>query len=54
MSRLEELIAEYCPNGVNQLKIADLTNYEQPSKYIVKSTDYNDSFDTPVLTAGQM
>jgi type I restriction enzyme S subunit len=53
MSRLEELIAEYCPNGVNQLKIADLTNYEQPSKYIVKSTDYNDSFDTPVLTAGQ-
>jgi len=27
--------------------------YEQPTKYIVKSTDYNDSFNTPVLTAGK-
>lgn len=28
-------------------------SYEQPSKYIVKSTEYSDSYDTPVLTAGQ-
>lgn len=28
-------------------------NYEQPSKYIVKSTEYSSSYDTPVLTAGQ-
>ena len=31
----------------------DLLNYEQPTKYIVESTNYNDSFKTPVLTAGK-
>lgn len=31
----------------------DLLDYEQPTKYIVKSTKYNDSFKTPVLTAGK-
>jgi len=30
-----------------------LLDYEQPTKYIVKSTDYDDSYKTPVLTAGQ-
>jgi len=28
-------------------------NYEQPSKYIVRSTEYGDSYETPVLTAGK-
>ena len=27
--------------------------YEQPTKYIVKDTKYDDSYSTPVLTAGQ-
>jgi len=31
----------------------DLLKYEQPTKYIVESTDYNDSFKIPVLTAGK-
>ena len=31
----------------------DLLDYEQPTKYIVESTNYNDSFKTPVLTAGK-
>ena len=31
----------------------DLLNYEQPTKYIVKSTEYNDEYETPVLTAGK-
>ena len=53
MSKLDELIKEYCPNGVEYKKIGDIANYEQPSKYLVKSTDYNDNFKTPVLTAGQ-
>ena len=35
------------------VKLGDVLEYEQPTNYIVKSTDYNDSFDTPVLTAGQ-
>jgi type I restriction enzyme S subunit len=31
----------------------DLLDYEQPTKYIVKSTNYNDSYEMPVLTAGK-
>lgn len=34
-------------------KLGEIFKYEQPTKYIVKSTDYEDSFETPVLTAGQ-
>lgn len=30
-----------------------MLKYEQPTKYIVESTDYSDSFSIPVLTAGQ-
>lgn len=33
--------------------LGDLLDYEQPTNYIVESTDYNDSFKTPVLTAGK-
>ena len=33
--------------------MGDLLQYEQPQKYIVVSSEYDDSFDTPVLTAGQ-
>lgn len=34
-------------------KLGELLDYEQPTKYIVESTEYNDSFKTPVLTAGK-
>ncbi len=34
-------------------KLGDVLEYEQPSKYIVKSTKYSDDYDTPVLTAGK-
>ena len=53
MSKLNELITQLCPNGVPYKKLEDCLDYEQPIKYIVKSTQYDDSFDTPVLTAGQ-
>lgn len=53
MSRLNELIQELCPNGVEFKKLGAILDYEQPTKYIVKSTDYNDLYPTPVLTAGQ-
>ncbi|MGJ3977798.1 restriction endonuclease subunit S [Levilactobacillus brevis] len=36
-----------------QRKLGELLKYEQPTKYMVKSTDYDDKFETPVLTAGQ-
>lgn len=34
-------------------KLDDLLEYEQPSKYIVKTTEYKDEYSTPVLTAGK-
>lgn len=34
-------------------KLGDVLDYEQPTKYLVSSTEYNDSFETPVLTAGK-
>ena len=34
-------------------EIGDLLKYEQPNKYIVKSTNYNEEFKVPVLTAGK-
>lgn len=50
---IEQLIQQHCPNGVEMAALNSLLDYEQPGAYIVKSTDYNDSYSTPVLTAGQ-
>ena len=33
--------------------LEEVLEYEQPTKYIVNSVDYDDSFQTPVLTAGK-
>lgn len=33
--------------------LGEVLGYEQPGKYIVDSVVYNDSYKTPVLTAGQ-
>lgn len=33
--------------------LGELLTYEQPTPYIVESTDYDDSYETPVLTAGK-
>ena len=40
-------------NKWETVRLGDILEYEQPTKYIVKSTQYNNSFATPVLTAGQ-
>ena len=53
MTKLEKLIEELCPDGVEYVKIEGITSYEQPTPYIVNNTDYSDDFETPVLTAGQ-
>jgi len=36
---------EYC--------LGELLSYEQPTPYIVESTDYSDNYKTPILTAGK-
>lgn len=34
-------------------KLGDCLNYIQPTKYLVSSTEYDNSYSTPVLTAGK-
>ena len=38
---------------MNEYALEDLLIYEQPTNYIVESTDYRDEYETPVLTAGK-
>jgi len=33
--------------------LEDILDYEQPTKYVVRSVDYSDDYETPVLTAGK-
>lgn len=37
----------------DEYSLGQLLSYEQPTAYIVKSTDYDDKYKTPVLTAGK-
>ena len=53
IGKLNELIEKLCPNGVEYLPLEKILKYEQPTKYRVENTNYDDSFTTPVLTAGQ-
>lgn len=43
---LEGVEVEWTPLG-------EVAAYEQPTKYLVESSNYDDKFDTPVLTAGK-
>lgn len=36
-----------------EVSLENVLDYEQPTKYLVSSTEYSDSFKTPVLTAGK-
>ena len=52
MSRLADLIAELCPEGVEYKPLGELLVYQQPTPFLVSSKDYDPSYPTPVLTAG--
>ena len=41
------------PSGWAICHLEDVSEYEQPTAYIVSSTNYSDSYPTPVLTAGK-
>ena len=41
------------PSGWAICHLEDVIEYEQPTAYIVSSTNYSDSYPTPVLTAGK-
>lgn len=53
MSKIEEMIKRLCPNGVDRVRLDSLLDYEQPTRYIVNSTEYDSKYSIPVLTAGQ-
>lgn len=38
---------------LKEYELGQLLTYEQPTAYIVESTEYNDNYKTPVLTAGK-
>ena len=38
---------------LEKVKLDDVLKYEQPTKYIVDTVNYDESFSTPVLTAGK-
>ena len=42
-----------CSGDWQEKKLGEVLGYEQPTNYIVNTTDYSDSYKTPVLTAGQ-
>lgn len=50
---MEEMINRLCPNGVERERLDSLLDYEQPTRYIVNSTEYDSKYSIPVLTAGQ-
>ena len=41
------------PDGWCKCQLENIVEYEQPQAYIVNSTDYDDRYLTPVLTAGK-
>ena len=41
------------PKGWAICRLENIIEYEQPTAYIVSSADYNDTYSTPVLTAGK-
>lgn len=51
--KVPELRFEGFADDWEERKLGEIFNYEQPTKYIVKSTEYDDTFNTPVLTAGK-
>jgi type I restriction enzyme S subunit len=53
MSRIDDLLRSYCPNGVPHVELGEILDYEQPTKFLVETTDYDDEYQVPVLTAGK-
>jgi len=41
------------PEGWKEFELGEVLQYEQPGDYIVNSDEYNDDYETPVLTAGK-
>jgi type I restriction enzyme S subunit len=53
MSGLEFLDKLLDGAAIERLPLGEVTQYEQPTKYLVAAKNYSDEFETPVLTAGK-
>lgn len=53
MTSLHELVERLRPEGVPYLPLGSVVAYRQPGSFLVSSANYDPSFSTPVLTAGQ-
>ena len=55
MNKIEKLIKEMCPNGVEYKKLDDILEYFQPTKYIANKIEKNktNGYSIPVLTPGK-
>lgn len=52
-NRHYEKMKKYKPYNWEIVRLDEVLYYEQPTNYIVSSTDYKDTYPTPVLTAGK-
>ena len=52
-SKAKKLIEMIQMAPVEWKPLGEVADYEQPTKYLVASKNYDDKFDTPVLTAGK-
>ncbi|WP_319946256.1 restriction endonuclease subunit S [Criibacterium bergeronii] len=53
MKNIADKIPFEIPESWTFVRLEDILDYEQPTPYIVKSIDYKDDYQTPVLTAGK-
>ncbi len=50
---LQTLLQTLAPKGVEFRKLGEVLEYDQPNKYCVTSKEFDESYPTPVLTAGK-
>ncbi len=53
MHKIERLLQTLAPKGVEFRKLGEVLEYDQPNKYCVVGKEFNESYPTPVLTAGK-
>jgi len=53
MAQIRGQLGQLLDGAAEWKTLGEVTQYEQPTKYLVQSTDYSDDFTTPVLTAGK-
>ncbi|GAA6814734.1 hypothetical protein AOH168_08100 [Helicobacter pylori] len=51
--RLKTLLQTLAPKGVEFRKLGEVLEYDQPNKYCVTGKEFDESYPTPVLTAGK-